>query len=297
MRRPAQSDRSAAGGIAELMGWSVTRPLAGGEFGALLIERRHQTAVFKAVPGEDRLASVELAANIVAALLSLGYPAPKYLDIGVHQGVTYTIQEHIDAFCPPVLSVAMAEMLVDLVAVHRLVTPSKPHRVRSHDGSSWGQQVLTAVTGKGATALPSIESSHTATGLLHEVRSISAVWPPIPVEDNEVSHQDFHHRNILAKGDRVVAVVDWDGARWGNADFDLFVMWFWASVSDDVAPSALRLLRRAVDDCVSADLQALYSAYLVYLYLDYFGRARPNELPMMAQLCEERLAPHWRPVA
>ena len=43
---------------------------------------------------------------------------------------------------------------------------------------------------------------------------------------------DFHHRNILKRGDQPVAVIDWEGSMPGDRLFDLVTLGFCAGVAE-----------------------------------------------------------------
>lgn len=57
------------------LGWTVERPLAGGEFGALLVERRGVHAVFKVMPKDAKSEWLEEALFVASQLLETGYPS------------------------------------------------------------------------------------------------------------------------------------------------------------------------------------------------------------------------------
>ena len=78
------------------LGWTVERPLAGGEFGALLVERRGVHAVFKVMPKDAKSEWLEEALFVASQLLETGYPLPRYFDAGTRDGHGYTVQEHVE---------------------------------------------------------------------------------------------------------------------------------------------------------------------------------------------------------
>ena len=49
----------------------------------------------------------------------------------------------------------------------------------------------------------------------------------VDVSDRDVVHYDFSPYNMLADGDRITGVVDWDGATSGDAAFDLVTLAFY----------------------------------------------------------------------
>lgn len=280
------------------LGWTVERPLAGGEFGALLVERRGVHAVFKVMPKDAKSEWLEEALFVASQLLETGYPLPRYFDAGTRDGHGYTVQEHVEGIPARRLTLSLVDQLVELndaQASLRYRTRLRPNR----DG--WDEVVASLTPMRADGHKLAVGQWKPAALLLAEARAAAAEHAGTLLQSDQASHQDFHHGNVLAQDDRVIAIIDWDEARWADAAFDLFVMWFWASVGSISAEEgtastvpALARLRAAIDCRLSTSAQARYSAYLTALYLDFFARERPVEVPAFTQWSLALLAPHWR---
>ncbi len=87
-------------------------------------------------------------------------------------------------------------------------------------------------------------------------------------------HFDFNPANSLVEGDRIVGVVDWDGARAGDRAFDLATLLFYHY--EDAALRE-RLWRRA-HEIASGGAIALYLAHMIVRQVDWSLRHHPPEV-------------------
>jgi Ser/Thr protein kinase RdoA (MazF antagonist) len=104
----------------------------------------------------------------------------------------------------------------------------------------------------------------------------------VPIRD--VVHYDFSPYNILAEGDRITGVVDWEGVRAGDASFDLVTLAFYTydyAVRDELlAMTRGRTPPRAL---------ALYAAHMVLRQVDWSLRHDPSTLDWFVGIGEALL--------
>src|SRR2546423_15226879 len=104
-------------GLALHLGVTPQEPLAGGEFGALLVtDADDRSLVLKALPAPELAARFIIGAELAGRLLSAGYPAPRYHGTGVDFGLAWSLQELLPGAIPDVMDVAHSRRLVGLGA-------------------------------------------------------------------------------------------------------------------------------------------------------------------------------------
>ena len=86
----------------------------------------------------------------------------------------------------------------------------------------------------------------------------------LDVADTDVVHYDFSPYNIIASGDRITGVVDWDGATSGDAAFDLVTL---ATYTYDFGLRDELLAAAAASTAPRA--LALYAAHMVLRQVDW----------------------------
>ena len=99
---------------------------------------------------------------------------------------------------------------------------------------------------------------------LDRLRRIADNARSVDVARTDVVHYDFSPYNILASGDRITGVVDWDGATSGDAAFDLVTLAAYTydfGVRDELLAAA----------AASTDPRALalYAAHMVLRQVDW----------------------------
>jgi len=281
--------------VAEALGWRVVRPYAGGEFGATLVEdARGGRAVLKAVPdGPAWTPAWAASVGLAERLRATGYPAPRYLGTGTAAGHRYTIQEEMAGEVPDLLTGAHARQLLALAERHAGMGagPRAPHV------PAWRDAVRDAL---GGTLRPERTALVRASGpeaarLLDEVEALSGRLGGLALRSEDVVHGDFHHRNLLADGDRVTAVIDWEQAMPGDWRYDVLWLAFWCRADRrGVEPLAAELAGGHADALVRPDERAVYAGLLTLRLLDLFAHLWPDRLTRAIGWCESILAPSWR---
>jgi aminoglycoside phosphotransferase (APT) family kinase protein len=111
--------------------------------------------------------------------------------------------------------------------------------------------------------------------LLEWVESVGRGIGRLP--DVDLVHVDFHHRNMLRGGDRLTAVVDWEGCRAGDRAFDLVTFCF--GMTDAVQEAGVEeRVWAAACGLAGAELLAPYVAHMALRRVDWSIRHHPEEV-------------------
>jgi aminoglycoside phosphotransferase (APT) family kinase protein len=231
----------------------VGRPRHGANAGAYAVRTADGTdAVLKIVtdaPEESAL---------VAALRTRGYPIPAVMRSGTIGDVAYELTELVDG--APVDQPAIEQ----LRAVEDLIARQRDIGLGSGD---WIEHMVTSVTAgcSGYCEHAAMRSHSEATrALLERLRRLADARRDVDVRTVDAVHYDFSPYNVLVRGDDVTGVVDWDGARLGDAAFDLVTLAFYTydiEVRDAlVAAAGAR---------TSAPALELYAAHMVLRQVDW----------------------------
>lgn len=264
--------------VATALGLEVERRLAGSEFGAYLA-RTHgsEPVVLKLSPGSPQSSErVQAAVDLASTLRQGGYPIPRYLDVGMTHGRVYTLQEAVEGEVPDILRPAHARQLVDLWRRHEGQAGSA-----GASGAQWVSEIVDGLR-VGSSRLVVDHAAIRDTGdsgaleVLEAARTIGEGTELTIFRTGDVVHQDFHHRNLLVRGDEVVAVLDWEGAHAGDSRADLLCLEF--SARNQADPAALTLLAARVATTVPADVRAAMYALLALQGLSYAARSKPDKL-------------------
>lgn len=277
--------------VAEALGRRLVRRYTSGEFGAALVEDGvGRRAILKAMPdvppwSEGWAASVHLAER----LRLTGYPAPRYLAVGTVAGHRYTLQEELPGAVPRRLTGAHASRLLALAERHAGVATDRP--------PTWTGYVRAAVAGDhDAEGLALVRAAHPgAARLIARATALGPLVAGLALPEGDVVHGDFHHRNLLAEGERVTGVIDWEQATAGDLRYDVFLLAFWCAVDvGRVEPLAADLTRDRAAALLAPPERAAYAALVTLRVLGFFARFRPNLLSAAVGWCESLLAPAWR---
>jgi Ser/Thr protein kinase RdoA (MazF antagonist) len=264
------------------LGWDLVHRCGGGEFGAYLVERGGERAILKAWPDEVSCSEIEQSVALAARARDRGQLVPLYYGVGVADGVSYSLQQHVDGNLPEPLTLEHARQLVDLLAAHvgaaAGATYSRPRWWRA-----WDPTVI-------------LTSTHPRVRALADELAAVAPVDSLELPTNDVVHGDYHHRNLLVRGSRVVAVFDWEGAYPGDSRADLFKLAWWSlAVPDQITRPAATWLRARIEDELSPIELAAYAADVATWNLDFFGRVHPEVLDSwLVNAIESVLAPLWR---
>jgi Phosphotransferase enzyme family len=193
-------------------------------------------------------------------LRETGYPIPRYVATGRLGGGTYVVQEALPG--TPLRRVP-TRLLPRILALNDL------QRGRwVSNGPRWPAPIVddTLRGGDGYCLLDPMRAYSPATArLLRVLQQIVATHADGPVTTDDVVHFDFNPSNLLAAGNQISGVIDWEGACAGDRAFDLATLLFY---SYDVRPIR-DALREWVVNLSGPTALALYLAHLTHRQVDW----------------------------
>jgi aminoglycoside phosphotransferase (APT) family kinase protein len=192
--------------------------------------------------------SAARAASVTARLRELGYPAPCYVRVEDH----WALQEELPGKPLEPWRPLSEEVTTQLLSLHELHAETFPVKTPG----SWRRVVASSVLSGArsylrlATLRDHSDRSRELLSLCQgAVRHFSERVP----EPDAIVHWDFTPDNVLVHEGRVTGVIDWEGVRAGDPQFDLVTLAFYA-------PGTPQL--EAALAGIDAGLGAVYQAHL-----------------------------------
>ena len=213
-------------------------------------------AVLKAAATEPGEAWPE--ALVVGALRTRGYPVPAILRSGTISAVHYELSELIDG--TPLDQPTAAQLPAIRAVVGR-------QRAIGLGRGDWVEHMVTSVTDgcAGYCDHAAMQTYSEATrALLDRLRRLADACRDIEPAVDDAVHYDFSPYNILVRGDQITGVVDWDGARLGDAGFDLVTLAFYT-----YDPAVRDALLAAASESSPPRAVELYAAHMVLRQVDW----------------------------
>ena len=256
--------------VAEALGLELVSVFGGGELGAALVrDRQGADLVLKVLPGAEWADRFARGTALAGRLRSPDYPVPRYAGTGVHDGVSWSLQERLPGSVPDVMTAAHARRLVGLAGLHAGAAGRRGDVRARLDQELDGVSARLAGVPEVAALARDLTAAHA-----RDVRGL---------RDGGVVHGDFHHRNFLAVGDRVTGLFDWELAWAGDWRFDLVTLACWASwVPEQFTPEARRVAVDAAESECEPGVLALFAAHVALRTLDFDARTHPDRLPGLA---------------
>jgi hypothetical protein len=241
--------------------FALIEKYAAGETGAFAItDLSGERYVLKWAAGAHNVQWMEGARSVTDLLRSVGYPAPRFLYIGVLPEGVYSIQSVLPGL--PMHSVTMT-LLPRLFALNEL------QRGRAiTDRKGWHQEVIKTVLfgGNGYCLHTSMQQhSQVTADLLQKLQSLVVAYQDEPHRTGDIVHVDFQQSNILIHNGQISGVVDWDGCYAGDCTFDIATLLFY---SYDVPEVREQLWEYALARA-SIKLLAFYFAHLILRQVDW----------------------------
>jgi hypothetical protein len=263
--------------ISRHLGLTIDRQLSGGSFGAFLaVTPGGARVVLKVLPHHPVLRHdrVVRAAACAETVRNAGGPVPRHLDVGTWHGDVFTVQEFVAGEVPAVLTLAVAR---ELTECWRLQLDAAAEQ----DGG-WASEVTTAlVSGTEEVFVDHAVLRQAADprvrALLDAAVEVGRGIRPGVLRGGDVMHGDFHHRNILVRDGRLVAVLDWENARVGDARFDLAAL-TQIIPPEEAEPAARAFLDDQVARAVPAEIRRVVLALGTLQRLTFAVRSRPDLL-------------------
>ncbi len=269
--------------VANALGWELVEKCAGGEFGAHLVSRHGEKAVLKSWSPPHDFERISNSAKLAGRVRDAGQLVPRYLDVGQIGDSIYTLQEWIDGDVPARLELATAQRMIELLDTHEGVAAD-------WGGGPAGFGAWWDIHDTFRTAPPDIQM------LAEEIRDANTRFGDVPVTTTDVLHDDYHHKNVMVRGDEVVAIIDWDAAQPGDRWLDAFLLMWWSQVAEnDFDPAVAHWLRPLVESQLSERQLARYAASNALRQLEFFQRAYGGEpAQWIKEGVERTMAPYWR---
>jgi len=273
-------DESALWKIALDLGLTIVRPFAGGVWGATLVtDAGGRELVLKTMPTEMWPKVFARGASLANRLRDDGYPAPEYVGTGAAHGATWSLQRVLPGEIPDVVSESHMRQLLALAGRHANAVPGG-------QGARLAHQTLYL-----NMSLRTITQERTTRDLALELSAVLERTKDVPLLDDGVVHNDFHHRNFLAIGNDVTGVFDWEFADIGDWPYDLTTLAWWST------RMRFAVAKLAVDrmyEVCEPDVLALFAAVRTISQLDFDARNNPDFLPGLIESIEAHVAPWWR---
>jgi aminoglycoside phosphotransferase (APT) family kinase protein len=273
--------------LAGELGLHMVAPLPGGTFGAALVaDREGQEFVLKADPTNTWSTRFARGALLAEELRGRGYPAPLHVATGVALDASWSLQERLRGTAPRPLTEAHASRMVALARMHADAAPSLDPIDVDDTGDAAAQ------------AIARLSQAHTTQRVAAELQAVLKAHADVVLQTGDIAHNDFSHRNVLAIGDEVTGVIDWEQAAAGDWRMDLATLSYWAALEPDAAtPAAATLIATALRDVCPPPVLAVLFARLALRHVDLDARMRPKRLPPLLRAIETRIAPWWRSAA
>ncbi len=274
--------RPALDALAATLGLVPLGPADGGEFGATFVSSpAGEQLVLKATADLGAGSRWAEGARLANVLRDAGYPCPRYVGTGTHDGLTWSLQQRLPGVIPAALTEAHLGQLAGLAERHAEHGRPEP----------W----LATELGLAREQARWLEGRKPTRRLGAELVEVLDALGPVGVRQGDVAHGDFHHRNVLAHDQTVTGVFDWEGAHSGDWRFDLCTLAFWSELAPnqwtaDAAASAARLVARVCPDPVAAVCMAILAARVAWFYATF----RPSALWRARQRIERHVAQWWR---
>lgn len=253
--------------VASTLGLEVLRSLAGGLFGAVLVDGPSGPLVLKALPSEHLGSTWATGAAVAESMRTRGYPAPRYEWTGTLPGAVWSLQEHLAGDVPERLTASGARQLVALITMHE--TDSGLRR-------QWRDEAVTAAH----TWLSDLRALDVSPGAVDVLAAALDRTCRTELLDATVVHGDFHHRNCLVDPDgEVVGVFDWEIASAGDWRFDLATLLFACVVYPKSCDrDAVAVVTNAFTERCPRDVRTLMMACQALRILAQEAAYRPDRL-------------------
>lgn len=242
-----------------------------GEQGAYqLLGTTSQQYVLKWHPDTTHLSQIRHGAEVTRRLRAIGYPAPAYVMMGVAGSCCYWIQEALPG--EPVGSINPVH-LPELLRLNRLQLDCAPKSLPRQ----WPHPVLDTLLYGGAGFClhePLRTYSHESAALLDAALRIGERHIRDKYRQDDIVHIDFNPANVLAVGDTITGVVDWDAVFAGDAAFDLATLLFYAYEDEAMR----QMLASSIIERVGREPMALYLAHLIVRQVDWSIRHHGQDI-------------------
>jgi Ser/Thr protein kinase RdoA (MazF antagonist) len=255
-----------------------------GEFGAYRVRSEAERAYVLKFGKQARL---EAAQTTTAALRETGYPAPVYLALsqtGAADSLGYALQSELPGESLERLHRASLDQEALLLGIlSQLLNLVGAQAGRAVQPSSSDIYIDTLLRGGDGYCLhETMRRYSTATSeMLEELIAIGRRYEDLEFPQSDVVHHDFHLGNVLADGDRVTGVVDWEGTHSGDCAFDVATLFFYLYNST----AARNLLLGELLERTGPSRAEVYLAHMAFRQVEFSARMhRPETVELYLKL-------------
>jgi aminoglycoside phosphotransferase (APT) family kinase protein len=252
--------------------FTLGEQLAGGESGHAVFRltdqlgRRYVLKCGAGGPSTDRWRTVM---RTLTVLRERGYPAPAHVAAGESIEGSYVVQELLPGAPVRRFTVARLPALLNLNTPQAEAAPAELLA-----GPAWPAPAIEPVLrgGDGYCMLESLQQhSATTVELLTTVQAFAAGALNEPYRTTDIVHFDCSPGNVLAQGETLTGVMDWNAACAGDRCFDLVTALFY-SYED---PPVRDRLWTAVLELANPRVTAAYLAHMILRQVDWSLRHHP----------------------
>ena len=276
--------------LAHELGLDVIARLPGGERGALAVEASDGASLVLKVFSLHEESNLANALEVAARVRVRGVPVPDPYWMGTTSARAYTLQRRCDGTVPPVFEDAHAAQMLDFWETHRDAIP---------EGGDWPERVVRALLAGDvelfAVHEPVLAAGGEAALLLGEIIDVGSSADLSALRRTDAMHRDWHHRNLLVRGETVMAVIDWEAARAGDARFDLVLLNYWCDVyvGSGVSRQAHARISSFTAARVEPNARRVLAALVALHQLWFVTAFRPERLDETVTRVRRELAPYW----
>jgi hypothetical protein len=277
--------------VATELGLRVVARLEGGEHGALAVEDATETRLVLKVFTIGELDRLTVSIDVATQSRARGVPVPDPYVVGSTTSHAYTLQR----LCPG----AVPEWFADAHA-RQLLQYWEANVGGAREPGDWPERVVNALVHTDRSAFVAHEPIRAVGGgaaaLRDEIEVVGRTAEPSLLRCDDLMHADWHHRNHLAEGDTVTAVIDWENARPGDGRADLVLLNYWCDVYEGIGvdPKAAARVRSFTAEQVDPAARRLLSGYVALVQLWFVCANRPERLAHTVDNVTRHLAPAWR---
>jgi len=164
---------------------------------------------------------IERAKAATDHLRPLGYPVPKYLYIDSTDQGTFWLEDQLpgDAIVSP--TPAQITELLNLVELQ------KGQAISEVQGQDWSWYVAGVVfRGDGGLVRVLMQFSVETSALAAQIEGLVLGLDSKVLSKSDLVHGDLGISQVLAQGDKISAVLDWDQVGYGDRAMDLVGLWY-----------------------------------------------------------------------
>jgi aminoglycoside phosphotransferase len=202
--------------------YALNSEYAGGaDTGAFRVANSDGTrAVLKINPNPQWVKQVQRAKAATDHLVTLGYPAPKYLSVGSNDSGTYSLQSEL----PGTSATPTADAIASII---KLIELQKGQAISEVQGQDWVWYLMDVVfRGESGNVRAMMQFGPETSALVTDIESLVLGLQAKQLPKTDLVHGDMVISQFLFNGTDVSGVVDWDQVGYGDRTQDYVSLWY-----------------------------------------------------------------------